>query len=131
MKRAIVLLLAVVLVSAFLLTGCSGNSDNANPLVGTWSQDGLRDTMRVMLTFNANGTGELDVVSFFYLNADGTIERDGVNLNTLEFVWTVDSGTLSVDTNGVVEELEFSIDGDTLTTISSASGRETVYSRVE
>ena len=109
MKRAVVFLLAVVLFSALLLTGCGSNDTNAHPLVGAW----LRDGSSITLIFNANGTLTLDSP-----------------VATHEFVWTVDSGTVFIEDRGAIDELEFQIHGDILI-MTNASGIVRSYTRVE
>ena len=107
MKKYI-LVLAIVLVGAFLLVGCGGSDD----IYGTWLRDSDSETT---YTFNEDGTGAFDI-----------------GFAVLDFDWTASSGTLSIanEEQNVTDSLDYSVDGDTLT-LTNAAGESETYTRVE
>jgi len=107
--KKLILVLAVVLVGAFLLVGCGGGSDD---IYGTWLRDSDGETT---YTFNEDGTGAFDI-----------------GFAVLEFDWTEDSGVIRIanEEQNVTDALEFSVDGDTLT-LTNAEGNSETYTRVE
>ena len=108
MKKKLLILLALTLI-LISFAACGGSGEGT--LVGTWSTDGAPDALFI---FNEDGTGELDS-----------------GIAVLEFDWTADGNSLTLVNNdeGVHDEMEFEVDGDTLT-LSTAVGTIRTYTRV-
>ena len=109
MKKVLLLVLAVVLVSALIiLSGCeskpAGGSDS-NSIVGSWTYPGTSYTYK----FNADGTGE-------YVGSPFTYELSGDKISIL-----YEGGTVPFEST-------YKIEGNKLNIIDSL-GNDTLYNR--
>lgn len=106
----ITLLLLVLAIAVFALTGC-GKKDT-NPIVGSWKYDGGSD---YTYTFNEDGTGNY---------ASGSSKMD--------FTYTIKDNKISILYTGNTSpfETEYKIDGDVLNIIDSF-GKDTLYKNVK
>lgn len=121
MKKFFALLLSLALItgSVFVLASCGGNSDDGDKkaedskkeatIVGEWKLDSY------VYTFNEDGTGQYD--------AAGTI---------MKFTYKTEGEKLSILYDGNTDPFEttYSIDGDKLN-VRDSLGKDTIYTRVK
>jgi len=107
------ILLTILMVGfGLLLVACGGSNDS--DLIGAWERD-LGEWGISTLTFDDDGTG------IFYL--------DSTRFDPEPFEWSTSGGVLTKEFDDGTEELEYEIDGSSLTLIEN--GNEFVYTRVD
>jgi len=129
-----VIILSVVCLTVLAFTSCSDDDDNnnVNPLVGVWLQvssstetfsngesqgvnnDVVDENNFIRITFNADGT----FTEFYSDDFSGTVETE-----TDGGTYTTSGNTITVEYNdGEVFEEQFTLEGDTLTFVSTETG---------
>jgi len=119
----IILIIAVLTVGLFILTGCNESTNNtatnteakkaeSTSVVGSWKNDEYGSDF--IYTFNSDGSGKYD--------AAGTL---------MEFTYTIDGSRISIMYTGntVPFETEFSVSGDILN-VKDSMGKDTLYKKV-
>ena len=118
MKKFKYLLIMVLAVTVFV--SCS-TDDDVNALVGTWGYTEMDEDLeiKVTATFNANLSGEIDVVVAF---------NSGSETENSSFTWSTDGNKLTMVIDGDTETSTYSISGDKLT-ITDDDGETIVLTR--
>jgi len=112
----------IMFVALTATIACSDDSDDGNPIVGTWELSESAEGLEVSLeaTFNDNNKGTL--LATISLLGETATENSS-------FTWSTDGDQLTMTMEGETEVSTYSISGNKLT-ITDSEGSVSVLTRV-